>query len=224
MEREKPGGGTGSMNGQIQKHLEGPSGLWQNSNLPGAKPVSSSSLFGSFHRQLIWGQHSSQSHIYRMEPGLPNMGHKVLLSLPCRWITFVLKELFYMEAGYIVAWDAGALGFCLFFFWLETSHGWALVINYLQLIVENLPRWPLGSFQELWEMVLSTGTSSGLRTDDTAFLDCPAPVSMFALASFFCHCQYMQCFSWPFLPLGVSICYVCTFPSWCNSMLAKGKT
>ena len=79
-----------------------------------------------------------------------------------------------------------------------------------------------GPFQELLEMTPSAGTSC-LKTDDTAFSDCLIPIIRFALASSFLHCQYMQCFSQLFLPLGISVCYLCPFLSWYNHMLAKVK-
>lgn len=78
-------------------------------------------------------------------------------------------------------------------------------------------------FQELLEMVPSTGTSSCLRTNETAFSDCEVLISTFAGVSFFFHCWYVQCFSHPFLPIGISICYICTVPLWNNPMLAKGQ-
>lgn len=53
-EGEDSGGSTSGMKGQIQRHLEGPLGLWQNSNsiIPGAS-VASPSSFWFYPRQLI---------------------------------------------------------------------------------------------------------------------------------------------------------------------------
>lgn len=181
--RERTGGGMGSMNGQTQKHLEGPLGLWQNSNsvIWRAKLLLLRPLPSSVLSKSTWsGPNILPRIICRMEPGLQNMWHKVLLGLPYRSVIFAPKELFYVEAGYMMVWDTGTLDFYLI---LETRNN----------------QWPLLYLGKFASRVLPRALRDGsehsnfscLRTDGTAFSDCLVPISTIALDSFFfCHCWY----------------------------------
>lgn len=88
----------------------------------------------------------------RMMPQLPNMWNKVLLGLPYGQITFASKELFCMEAGFMVAWEAGAQEFCLVFsdqtqtmagllLLIPSSLNWEICLDDLWGPFQELLRW-----------------------------------------------------------------------------------
>lgn len=108
---EDSGGSTSGMKGQIQRHLEGPLGLWQSSNsiIPGAY-VASPSSFQFCPRQLIW---TSSRPVCRMET--PDQFRGINYSQACQKGGSplphpTLAQLFFIEDGAVVAQEAGALG------------------------------------------------------------------------------------------------------------------
>lgn len=162
--------------------------------------AASPSLCDSVHRQLIWS-------IYRMEPYIGWSLDSWICRIKSPWVCHTdraplpQKNYFAWKLDIYSGLRDRTSAFLSSIFGLETSHGWALVINCFLFTLGNLPGWPLGSFSGALRDGSNTGTSSCLKLDDTAFSDCLTPISPFTVASFFFHCRYTQCFSQPFLPL-----------------------